>query len=97
MSVHCNLVRNNQLSNIRIRGQLASRADTEIFIARLESEPFFERVISPLSNFRGKGKRFINIDLEIDTKKINKISLKNKKKEGKNISNPSVKPNLTLN
>lgn len=52
--------------SMRIRAKTNSRESTENFIRKLEENPHFKEVISPLSNLTGKGERFINIDLTID-------------------------------
>jgi len=52
---------------VHFRAKTADRDATEKFIMALESDPYFTNVVSPLSNLVGKGERFINIDLALDT------------------------------
>ena len=56
--------------NIHIRAKTTSRSETEKFILKLEKDPVFSTVISPLSNLVDRGERFIQIDLILDKEKI---------------------------
>lgn len=57
-------------NDMRFRAKTASRTDTEDLTTKLQNNPYFSKVISPLSNLVGKGERFIDIDLTTDTAKM---------------------------
>ena len=52
---------------LRLRGKSASRELTEQFVMTLGKEPYFSNIISPLSNLVGKGERFINVDMNVES------------------------------
>ena len=52
--------------SMHIRAKTVSRDETEKFIIKLDSDPTFLQVNSPLSNLVGKGERFIQIDLVLN-------------------------------
>ena len=55
---------------VKLRAKSLTRENTENFIAKLEEDPYFTEVISPLSNLVGKGERFINMDLILNPEEI---------------------------
>ena len=57
--------------SLHIRAKTASRENTEKFIIKLENDPVFSEVNSPLSNLVGKGERFIQIDFILDRNWMN--------------------------
>ena len=57
-------------NQLRVRAKASSRAETELFVAKLGEIPYYSEIISPLSNLVGKGDRFINVDLSVDTEKL---------------------------
>ena len=69
VNVICNINTNKEVE-IRMRAKAASRFETEKIIIEFENNPYFTKIISPLSNLVGKGERFINIDLKLNTKEI---------------------------
>jgi hypothetical protein len=54
-------------SVLRLRGKSSSRELTEQFVLALQKEPYFSDIISPLSNLVGKGERFINMDMNVES------------------------------
>ena len=70
---------------IRIRAKTISRNETENFILKLEQNPYFFEVESPLTNLAGKGECFININLKLDPYKIINGYEQEKKQEEKEI------------
>lgn len=56
--------------NIHIRAKTVSRSETEKFILKLEKDPYFSEVVSPLSNLVNRGERFIQIDLVLNKEKV---------------------------
>jgi len=55
---------------VKLRARSLTRSNTEKFIIKLEEDPYFSEVISPLSNLVGKGERFINMDLILNPEEI---------------------------
>lgn len=64
MNVNYKLGLNREMS-VGIRAKTNSREDTEKWLAKLNADPLFSDVNSPLSNLVGKGERFIQVDLMI--------------------------------
>lgn len=56
--------------NVHMRAKTVSRSETEKFLLKLEKDPYFSEVVSPLSNLVDRGERFIQIDLVLDKEKI---------------------------
>ncbi|MBN2087063.1 pilus assembly protein PilM [Candidatus Peregrinibacteria bacterium] len=69
--INANLrINSSKQTELILRAKTTSRKATEDFIIELEQNPYFLQVNSPLSNLVGKGERFINIDLILDTTNI---------------------------
>ncbi len=68
--------------NVGIRAKTSSREDTEKWVTELDAEPLFSDVNSPLSNLAGKGERFIQVDLLIDSNYLLGKTLKAAVEEG---------------
>lgn len=63
-------LRQDDTGHIKLRAAVGSRTETESFISELENDPFFEEIISPLSNLTGRGERFVHIDLSLNLREL---------------------------
>jgi len=57
-------------ADMSIRARASDRSETEEFIEKLNNDPIYTKVDSPLSNLLGKGERFISVGLAVDKKQL---------------------------
>jgi len=60
------ILNKNGLATLGFRSKVIDRPNTEKLIISFEESPYFDDIVSPLSNLVGKGERFVNINMSIN-------------------------------